>query len=602
MGIYYGLTQVLNKQAFHVARKTNKRKNKRKPGQHARAKFTKTASVAQAITLHQQGNVAAAESAYQSILRSEPNNADANHFLGILKQQQGENQIALVLVEKSLQLSPNNTAFYSNYGNLLKEAGRLEEAATIYQAALKLAPNNPQTHYMLGNILKTLEHNDAALRSYQKALAIDPKHVEAHCNIGVIYKDREQFDLALLAYNKGLSITPNHPVLHSNISLIYRAQGDATRALQCCQKALTLDPGSSTAKFNFGLILMDLTRIDEAIDSYQQAISIRPDYIDAHGGLASALFLKGDFEAGWLEYEWGLGKKNFRLSNNYPYPLWQGESLNDKTLLVCAEQGIGDEVMFASCLQDLLAQNPKKVILECEARLQPVFRRSFTKLSVIPRNTIETDAQDTSTDDIDCKIAIGSLPKFYRPNQSAFPQQRAYLLPEAGLLEKWQQRFAKMGSGLKVGISWRGGVDKLAKTTRSIALMQWLPLLQSKAHFVNLQYGDCRDEIASVANDVTIHDWEDADPLKNIDNFVAQIAALDLVISIDNSTVHFAGAVGTPTWVLIPFATSWRWFGDDDKSLWYPSLRLFRQRQRGNWGQVLNDVEIALANHSPPKG
>jgi len=579
-----------------VARKIKKKK-KKKPPQQAPQRPANIAGVAQAIALQQKGHLAAAEAAYQAILQREPNNAAANHFLGILKQGQGEHQTALSLVVKSIQLSPNNAVFYCNYANLLQAAQRFDEAASHYQRAIKLAPDKPQTHYMLGNTFKALEQTDKALKAYRQALALEPQHLEALCNMGTIYKDRDQLTDALSAYDKGLAINPAHTALLSNISLVYLAQNDAPRALISCQKARTIDPTSATVTFNLGLILRDLVRIDEAIACYKQAIRIRPDYIDAHGGLSSALFIKGNLEAGWREYEWGLGKKDYRPSSRHPYPLWEGESLADKTLLVCAEQGIGDEVMFASCLPDLLAQGPKKVVVECDVRLQAVLRRSFSKISVIPRNSNTTHTAEKPAQAIDCQIAIGSLPKFYRPNLKAFPQQRGYLLPEPALLAKWQQRYAKLGRGLKIGISWRGGVDKLAKTTRSVALTQWLPLFQAKAHFVNLQYGDCHEDIAALGEKAVIHDWEDADPLKDVDDFIAQIAALDLVISIDNSTVHFAGAVGTSTWALLPFASSWRWFGEEVNSPWYPSLRLFRQQQRGDWSQVLKDIGTALANY-----
>jgi ADP-heptose:LPS heptosyltransferase len=163
-------------------------------------------------------------------------------------------------------------------------------------------------------------------------------------------------------------------------------------------------------------------------------------------------------------------------------------------------------------------------------------------------------------------------------------------------MKKWKNRLAELGEGIKVGISWRGGSKDSMKASRSIELISWESILQSDAHFVNLQYGDCTDEIEQIQQEsgVHIYDWDDADPLTDLENFTAQIAALDLVISIDNSTVHFSGAVGTPTWVLLPDVPDWRWMLDRDDSPWYSEVRLFRQKMSGNWSDVISNVKSEL--------
>ncbi|MBV1930000.1 MAG: hypothetical protein KUG81_10875, partial [Gammaproteobacteria bacterium] len=226
-----------------------------------------------------------------------------------------------------------------------------------------------------------------------------------------------------------------------------------------------------------------------------------------------------------------------------------------------------------------------------------LFHRSFCAVKVIAKPAL---THSTEQSKIDCKIAIGSLPRLYRQSLASFPARQSYLCPEPQLLDKWRQRFSAMGPGLKIGISWRGGDKAHDKLKRSAELNQWQALLHCDADFINLQYGDCEADINHLKQDygLTLHDWDDADPLKNADNFAAQVAALDLVISVGNTTVHFAGALGIPTWVLLPAIPGWRWLLQGEDSPWYPSLRLFRQQQKDDWQQVLKDVEAALANYS----
>jgi len=185
---------------------------------------------------------------------------------------------------------------------------------------------------------------------------------------------------------------------------------------------------------------------------------------------------------------------------------------------------------------------------------------------------------------------------FFRPGLDSFPDRKSFLQPNPALLEIWRKRFAEIGESIKIGISWRGGSRESMKASRSIDHQSWKPVLQSDAHFVNLQYGDCTADIKQFeqVSGVHIHDWEDADPLTDLDNFAAQISALDLVISIDNSTVHFAGAVGVPTWVLTPKVPDWRWMLERDDSPWYPAVRLFRQNGNGKWSDVISKVKEEL--------
>ena len=252
--------------------------------------------------------------------------------------------------------------------------------------------------------------------------------------------------------------------------------------------------------------------------------------------------------------------------------------------------------MFASCIPDLINLHPKQIILECDFRLVPLFERSFPQLNIQASRDCKDVHWLKELGDIDFQIAVGSLPGFFRQELSHFPASRSFLKPAPELLSEWRNRYAKIGKELKIGLSWSGGKDKKVKRIRSIDLPSWEPIFRSGAHFVNLQYGDHSEEISQLELETGIHiyDWDDANPLVGLDSFAAQIVALDLVISVDNSTVHIAGAVGTPVWVLTPYNPDWRWMLERNNSPWYSTVRLFRQQKIGDWNGVINEISTKL--------
>ena len=279
-----------------------------------------------------------------------------------------------------------------------------------------------------------------------------------------------------------------------------------------------------------------------------------------------------------------------------PYQPWNGESLIGKTIVVTAEQGVGDEIMFASCIPELIKKNPKQIVLECDSRLVPLLARSFTQVRVLKRKKrSKTDWLD-EIGVVDFHISIGSLPRFFRQEFDDFPCRRAFIFSNNSLKAKWKERYQDLGKGIKIGISWTGGSKNSIKKSRSTTLKQWLPLFKMNAYFINLQYGEHSEELRQLEESTGIHiyDWEDADPLTDLDNQAAQISELDLVISFPNATVHLAGALGTPTWVLLPFTPDFRWVLNREDSPWYPSVKLFRQHQYDDWTKVFSQVKNKL--------
>jgi hypothetical protein len=272
--------------------------------------------------------------------------------------------------------------------------------------------------------------------------------------------------------------------------------------------------------------------------------------------------------------------------------MWNGAPIPGGTLLITAEQGVGDEIMFASLVGEA-ASRAGDCVVECDPRLVPLFARSMPRIRVRATPAGSAGFQPTLVPDFDEHIAMGSLPRFLRPTLASFPGVRGYLKADARRRDKWKVRLRGLGAELKVGISWRGGRKLETRRTRSTKLEDWLPLFATPdVRFVNLQYGDCAAELARLQEQhgILVHHWADANPLEDLDEFAAEISALDLVISIDNSTVHMAGALGCPVWTLLPYVPDWRWLLDRDDSPWYHSMRLFRQVRRGCWADVLPAV------------
>ena len=481
---------------------------------------------------HQSGDLANAEILYGKVLELMPAHAAALHNLGLIYLGRGDGVAAELLLSEAVRQSPREATFHYNLALALQQQGRLEDAEAAYSAALKLRP------------------------SYR----------EAWENLGVVRQDMERFDDAVQAY----------------------------------RQALVLDPCSPVANRNLGNVLRVLGRMNEAVKHYQKAIECNPLAGEIVFGYGSALLASGDYAHGWRWYEWRYwAPENLQQSPpcQVPLPKWDGSDLAGKQLLTYGEQGIGDEIMFASCVEEV-ARQAQGVTLLCESRLAPLFARSFPRVRVVAKRLTGSVPALDSACESDFRISLASLPGFLRKEESAFPR-KTYLVADGAAVGQWKRRLAALGKPLKVGISWRGGVEGRARAARSLDLQMLSPLFERlDVAFVNLQYGRHDDEIAAFNRDAAnpLVSFPEIDPLRDMDDFAALLSALDLVISVDNSTVHLAGALGVPTWVLLPGHADWRWQRGREDTLWYPTLRLFWQEKfgKGSWTEVVADVAKAL--------
>lgn len=593
-----------------------------------------------ALEFLRRGELEQAERLYRQILRVDPNHADAHHLLGVIAHQRGRHETAVECIEHAIQIDGSLASYHSNLGAAYRALGRLDSAIACYRKALQIDPKSAGVHYNLANALKDLDRFEAAEASYRRAIDIEPAFAEAHNNLGDALKKQGRLDEAIAHHRRAIDFKPMLAEAHFNLGNALKAQDRLDEAVESYRQALRHKRDYAEAHVNLGYVYDDLASVDRAMFHYDQAILIRPGLAEAHFNRSLLRLRSGDLARGWLEYEWRWEHNGRR--RHVDRPEWDGSPLFGRSLFVYAEQGLGDEIMFASCLQEVIEQS-EACLVECDSRLIPLFARSFPEAKVIARNRGdaprftaggvgspsgrctsprrqvpavigETDADSrlpvTATLEpriqFDFQIAAGSLPRFLRPDLRSFPRTDAYLRVDPHKLQHWRRRLDGLGPGLKVGISWRGGKDSNVRQKRSTRLDQWEPVLNVPGiHFVNLQYGDCRQELQTVADHsgIVVHDWTDVDPLVELDNFAAQMAALDLVISVDNATVHLAGALGIPVWTLLPFSADWRWLLGRTDSPWYPSMRLIRQRSPDNWTDVFARVgrELELRTLQPSR-
>jgi len=552
---------------------------------------TPTQLLHQALNQHKAGKLVQAEKLYRNILRFDPQHADALHLLGVAAYQQGRNQQAVDWISRAIAINTRSATYHSNLGAALRAAGCLPEAVSSFRQALALTPENAEIHYNLGNSLKDLQQFDAALESYEQAVKRKPDLAEAYNNMGDSLKQLGRIEEAISAHKQGLQINPRLVEAHFNLGNALRATERLEEALNSYEQTLRLKPDYIEAHVNLGYTLEDLGKMAEAVTCYEQALRIDSDCATAHFNRALAWLRQGDFKRGWTEYEWRW-RQNKKGPPEIGLPRWQGEPLAECTILITAEQGIGDEIMFASCIPDVLEQSAG-VVVECDSRLVGLFERSFPEAKIVANPVLQFLENENTIHRPDVQIPIASLPRFFRPELKSFPEHHGYLTANPERVAFWRKQFDQLGPGLKVGISWRGGKDPIVRSRRSTTLDQWKPVLSiPDVQFINLQYGYCQAELKAVREQsgIEIHDWEAADPLRNLDDFAAEIAALDLAISADSATVHTAGALGVSVWTLLPFASDWRWLLGRNDSPWYPSMRLFRQTQFGKWDDVFHRV------------
>jgi tetratricopeptide (TPR) repeat protein len=536
-----------------------KRSGTRPDGQNPRAKSpgpvaAVTARIlAEGVDRHRRGLIAEAAALYRRVLEVSPEQPDALHLLGRIEEARGDPRQALALIERAIAASGQVSAFHASRGSVLLSLGRAEEAARSLRQALSLEPNSAEAHNVLGNAMLALGDGAAAIERYRRALALRSDYPEALNNLGSAL----------------------------------RAMGRPEEAETELAKAIALRPNYASALANLGLVLQERARYGEALEMYDRAIAADPEHATARGNRTMLLLLLGRLPDGFAEYEWRWRMPGFATPpRQFPQPMWDGGDLGQRTLFIHAEQGLGSAIQFVRYAA-LLAARGNRVVIECRLPLDRLFEASLAG----PDGRVTVVRKGESLPAFDCHAPLMSLPHLLGTSLATIPAMVPYLSALPADIAAWRQRLSG-ASRPRIGLVWAGNPKHENDHNRSIPTRLLAPLITSaSASFFSLQVPAAPADLESLppgrVNDL-------APALGDFADTAAVIENLDLVVSVDTAAAHLAGALGKPVWLLLPYVPEWRWLLDRDDSPWYPTMRLFRQDQAGDWLGVVERLAAAV--------
>jgi tetratricopeptide (TPR) repeat protein len=563
-----------------------------KRGQEALASYDKALTIKpdyadalnnRGLALHEFVRYDEALASYDKALAINPDNPGALSNRGNTLQKLDRYHEALASYDKALAINPDYAEPLSNRGLALYEMGRYDEALASYDKALKIKPGYAEALNNRGGTLQRLNRHEEALACYDKALTIKPYYAQALGGRGLALQGLNRYDEALASYDKALAIKPDYVEALSFLGNALQKLNRFDEAIACYDRALAIKRDYFEAWSNRGLALHALKRCDEALASYEKALAIKADYALALWNESLCRLLIGDFERGWKKYEWRWKTEELSKSpRTFSQPLWLGkEDIAGKTILLHAEQGLGDTIQFARYAQ-AVAGLGAVIILEVQPTLKPLLSNISGAYRVL--------SQGDPLPAFDFHCPLLSLPLAFNTRLETVPATIPYLRVRGSSVSDWREKLAGDGKRL-VGLCWKGSPTYERDSERSLRLAELRPLLNcSGIRFVSLQK-DLDDEERAITKGMQnfIH------PGQNFQDSAEMIGALDLVISVDTAWAHWAGAIGKPLWVLLSFIPHWCWLLDRDDSPWYPTARLFRQTRRSNWENVIDMVKDEIS-------
>ncbi|HEX4144620.1 MAG TPA: tetratricopeptide repeat protein [Pirellulales bacterium] len=541
-----------------------------------------------AARAHQElgaGRLPEAEATYRQILALWPGIAEAHGNLGIVLWHQRKFEEALAQFEQAVVLEPDLADAHNNLGNALGGLGRLDEAASQYEQAVALKPDYAEAHNNLANILREQGKLEEAMVRYQQALALRPDYADAHNNLGNAWRALGRFEEAAGCFEQALALRPNFAEAHYNLGLVLWQQDQLAEAVARFQQAVALKPDFAEAQNNLGVALREQLKLAEARQAFERLLTIQPDSPSAQLGLAICSLVEGDFERGWPAFEARL-----RMSGAGPLPnlpRWAGEPLAGRSLLLVAEQGLGDTLQFVRYVR-LLKERGARVVLACQRALGRLLESQGDWDELFVLGSAEEWPR------CDFYLPLLSAPAAFHTGTSTIPRKVPYLAADAALVAKWRRELAAV-AGFKIGIAWQGSQEFSSDRRRSIPLAQFAPLARLPGvRLISLQKGFGSEQVAAV-------DFPVLDLSERLDeasgalmDTAAVIRNLDLVVAPDTAIAHLAGALGAPVGLALQFSPNWRWLLGRDDSPWYPTMRLFRQTTPGEWSDVFGRITQAV--------
>ncbi len=506
----------------------------------------------EALALHQRGQLAQAQGIYNEILTIHPKHFDALHLSGVIAAQTNDPKKAVELITKAIEINPYSAAAYTNRGSALTQLKRLEAALASYNQAIAVDAACAEAHLNRGIVLKELGRFDAAIASCDRAISAKAAYAEAHFIRGNVLNDLKQLDSALASYNRALAIKADY----------------------------------AEAYFSRGIVLSALKQLGAALASFDQAVALRPRYADAYFNKSLASLLAADFETGWKDYEWRwkLEHRDAVIEKrNFSQPLWIGkDSIAGKTILLHAEQGLGDTLQFCRYAKPV-ANLGATVILEVQEPLVSLLAGLDGVSQVV--------AKGSALPDFDYQCPLLSLPLAFKTKLNSIPGSNKYLNSNPIKVAEWQVKLGE-ASRPRIGIAWSGRPTHTNDHNRSIRLADFVPHLPAGFQYVSLQKDVREVDIPAVQSCPNLLHF--AGDQMDFSDSAALCDCMDLIISVDTSVAHLSGALGRKTWVLLPFRPDWRWLLNRDDSPWYESVKLFRQERIGSWIDVFEQVGAEL--------
>ena len=579
-----------------------------------------------ATAYHKEGQLGEAAKLYTDVIALMPKHIDALRLLGALYLQTQQADEAITTLQSARKLAPTRWDILNNLGTALAFKQRFAEAADAYRQAVKVKPDYTEALNNLGNALRDLGQSDEAIQCYSKVLQQDPKHLPALANLGTLLRAAGRFDDAIQHYQKAAILFPNDFRIFNNLGNLLRESGRAAESIAHYERALQLNPNCVDAYINLGTAQRDLNKVDEAKASldealrlkpdsaeahinygalhqdsndkaaaqahYEKALNTMPDSVDAQWNTALIKLAQGDYSEGWRLHEVGLGHDGKRGPATFHGRRWQGEPLNGKRLLIWSEQGLGDSLQFIRYAEQCKAQGAHVMVL-CPASLQRVLATNAHIDEVLIKAREE---------DYDYHVPMMSLPFMFGTMVDSIPAKTPYLHVSAEYRDKWAAKLPD-SDAFKVGLVWAGNPRKgqvnltQVDKRRSMALSHLMPLLDLTQEAPSLQFYNLQmDEAAKQIDELGLKD-KFINPMPHVSDFMDTAAImdrLDLIISVDTSVVHLAGAMNKPVWVLSRHDACWRWLENREQSPWYPSARVFGQPSPGDWASVVEKVRQEL--------
>ena len=535
---------------------------------------------------------AADEYALTSRLLTNPLDRDALYALASLAAKQGRVREAVGLLRRAIDVQPRDAAAHLLRAQLTRDLGWWDEAIDSLRVLQGLEPENATVLANLGTAYEAKGDLTAAEGAYRRAAALQPGFAAVHLNLGNVLRARGDNEGARAAYEAALVCDPRSTKAHVNLASLYKLRGNLGAAERHLRQAVALEPANARLLLGLGATLHDAGRVEEAIQLYEEALRHDPELQQARLNLGFALLLRGDLARGWplldVRFEVYPADCQRRFGD---IPAWRGEPIAGKRLLVWAEQGIGDEILFASLIPDLRAYGCE-VTLECHPKLLALFARSFPEARVVARGRLDADAARTA---FDVQIAAGSLPEILRPTLAAFPNRASYLVADEERCRYWRARVQTLGPGMKVGFCWRSSNLEGERALSCTKLEEWSGLFAREGvHWVCLQYDDCAAELAALKDHERrrVHRFDGVDYRDDLDEVSALMKALDLVVSAPTAVSIHAAAVGVPTWQL-SYGADWQTHGRTDNP-WLPSMRRFPRAWTESWQEVFERIGAEL--------